>query len=164
MKPWRIAAVVTLITAGCASAALADALEPLPTVEACFVTDDHKYAVVLEVASKDKQRQRGLMERTTLAADAGMLFTYQAERSANHGFWMYQTLIPLDIAYLDKQGVIVSIHTMPPCHSSNGRNCPTYPAGEPFWNAVEMNAGYFEARDITPGDQLQWPAEQACQP
>ncbi|WBU39453.1 MULTISPECIES: DUF192 domain-containing protein [Marinobacter] len=164
MSPFSAAVVATLITAGFAPAALADTLEPLPTVEACFATTDHKHAVVLEVASKNKQRQRGLMERTTLAEDAGMLFTYQTERSPNHGFWMYQTLIPLDIAYLDKQGVIVSIHTMTPCPSSEGRNCPTYPSGERFWNAVEMNAGFFEARGITAGDQLLWPAEQACQP
>lgn len=164
MNTWRIAAVVTLVAAGWAPAGLADAPETLPTVEACFLSDSQHHTVVLEVASKDKQRQRGLMNRTTLAEDAGMLFTYQAERSANHGFWMYQTLIPLDIAYLDQQGVIVSIRTMTPCPSSEGRNCPTYPSGEPFWNAVEMNEGYFAARNITPGDQLLWPAAEACQP
>lgn len=163
MNTWRIAAVVTLAAAGWAPAGLADAPETLPTVEACFLSNSQHHTVVLEVASKDKQRQRGLMNRTALADDAGMLFTYQTERSANHGFWMYQTLI-LDIAYLDKQGVIVSIHTMTPCPSSDGRNCPTYPSGERFWNAVEMNAGFFEARGITAGDQLVWPAEQACQP
>ncbi|WP_354443583.1 DUF192 domain-containing protein [Marinobacter sp. MBR-99] len=164
MRQFRVAIVITLITIAFAPAALAGALEPLPSVEACFATGGHKHAVVLEVASKNKQRQRGLMERTTLAEDAGMLFTYQTERSPSHGFWMYQTLIPLDIAYLDKEGVIVSIHSMTPCPSSKGRNCPTYPSGEPFWNAVEMNKGYFAARNISPGDQLLWPAEEACQP
>ena len=63
---------------------------------------------MLEVASEPEQRRRGLMGREHLQDNAGMLFEYQQLRPADHGFWMYQTLIPLDIAYLGAQGEIVS--------------------------------------------------------
>src|SRR5690554_8011761 len=87
-----------------------------------------------------------------------MLFEYQQLRPAYHGFWMYQTLIPLDIAYLGAQGEIVSLRQMHPCASSRSSDCPAYPAGKPFLSAVEMNAGYFHERGIGTGDRLVWPA------
>lgn len=141
----------------------ANAQPVLPVIDACFVTPGTRHNVELEVASEDSQRQRGLMGRSEMDERAGMLFTYQRERSASHGFWMYQTLIPLDIAYLDSKGMIVSIQSMTPCRSSRGRDCPSYPSGKPFWNAVEMNAGYFETREINVGDRLHWPADDICQ-
>ncbi|MFO8141268.1 MAG: DUF192 domain-containing protein, partial [Marinobacter sp.] len=145
LKSWLLAAGLAAAVTGCGPT---DAGEQpaLPRIEACFVSADNNHAVVLEVASEGRERQRGLMGRTALEDEAGMLFTYRSERPASHGFWMFQTLIPLDIAYLDDNGVIVSIQTMTPCPSSRGRDCPSYPSGQPFWNAVEMNAGYFEAQ------------------
>ncbi|GGC71551.1 DUF192 domain-containing protein [Marinobacter halophilus] len=160
--PWLLAVGLVAALPGCGAT---DASEQaiLPVFEACFVTaNDDNYSVVLEVASEDRERQRGLMGRTELGDDTGMLFTYRGERSARHGFWMFQTLIPLDIAYLDDNGVIVSIRTMAPCPSPRGRDCPNYPSGQPFWNAVEMNAGYFEAQGISVGDRLLWPADHTC--
>ena len=70
-----------------------------------------------------------------MAPDAGMLFKYREPRSASHGFWMYKTLIPLDIAYLNEDGKIGSIRKMVPCPSASGSGCPTYPAGVPFIEA-----------------------------
>ena len=83
-----------------------------------------------------------------------MLFVYSNQRRADHGFWMYQTLIPLDIAYLDRNGVVLSIHQMAPCPPDQGRDCPVYPAGVPFYQALEMNQGYFERRGFDVGDRL----------
>lgn len=155
---WLLGLCLATLITGCD----ANAEAGLPVVKACFVTPDSHHNVELEVASDDKQRQRGLMGRSEMDERAGMLFIYQRERSASHGFWMYQTLIPLDIAYLDSKGVIVSIQSMSPCSSSRGRDCPSYPSGQPFRNAVEMNAGYFETRDINVGDRLHWPADDTC--
>lgn len=162
LKSWVLAVGLAAIVSGCGPT---DAGEQaaLPVIDACFVTPGDQHAVVLEVASQDRERQRGLIGRTQLDDDAGMLFTYERERSPAHGFWMFQTLIPLDIAYLDTHGVIVSIQTMAPCPSSRGRDCPSYPSGQAFWNAVEMNAGYFKERGIGVGDRLHWPAGDACQ-
>ncbi len=148
---------------GCGAA---DAREPqtLPSVNGCFVTTaDEQYPVTLEVAKTASERRTGLMGRASMPETAGMLFSYPSERSPDSGFWMYNTLIPLDIAFLDSEGVIVNVRHMLPCTSSNRRNCPTYPAGKFFWHAVEMNAGYLTARNIQAGDKLVWPAtEEDC--
>ncbi|HLT13783.1 MAG TPA: DUF192 domain-containing protein [Marinobacter sp.] len=164
MKPWLPALIpaCALVLAGCGAV---DAGEPvqLPTTQACFVSGASGFPVSLEVASDNAARQKGLMGRKELAENAGMLFQYQEQRPASYGFWMFKTLIPLDIAYLDDQGVIVSMRHMHPCASSRGTDCPSYPAGEPFWNAVEMKAGYFADRGISPGDRLAWPATD-CPP
>jgi uncharacterized membrane protein (UPF0127 family) len=91
-----------------------------------------------------------------------MLFSYDYERSPEQGFWIYQTLLPLDIAFLDNQGVIVSIRQMHPCASSRSNDCPSYPAGASYWHAVEMNAGYFSSRKIEAGDRLIWDQPTSC--
>ncbi|WP_372965664.1 DUF192 domain-containing protein [Marinobacter sp.] len=153
----------TLALAGC-GAVETGTTDSLPAVEACFVTGSTGYPVRLEVASDTSARQKGLMGREKLAENAGMVFEYQEERGAGYGFWMFRTLIPLDIAFLDDHGVIVSLRNMEPCQSSRSTHCPSYPAGAPFWNAVEMNSGYFKARGINVGDRLIWPLEGTCPP
>ncbi|MEC8897176.1 MAG: DUF192 domain-containing protein, partial [Pseudomonadota bacterium] len=109
--------VVSALLASCGSAGAKDSGH-LPVAQACFVTETARHPVVLEVASDSKDRQKGLMGREALAENAGMLFSYDYERSPEQGFWMYQTLLPLDIAFLDNEGVIVSIRQMHPCASS----------------------------------------------
>lgn len=126
----------------------------LPVSEACFVTEDHTVPVTLEVANDFSQRQTGLMGREALADDEGMLFEYEQPRNPDHGFWMYKTLLKLDIAYLYEDGTIGSIRKMAPCSSSNPGNCPSYPAGVAFTSAVEMNWDFFSENDIAVGDRL----------
>ncbi|WP_372998185.1 DUF192 domain-containing protein [Marinobacter sp.] len=155
LRGLRVCAVLAAgsLVYGCSSG-IASPQEGLPVIEACFATAQGPVEVALEVASTAEQRRKGLMGRTSLAPDAGMLFEYQEPREASHGFWMYQTLIPLDIAYLNRDGVIGSIREMVPCSSANGSGCPTYPAGVPFIKAVEMNAGFFLEHGIRRGDRL----------
>ena len=155
--------VLSALLAGCGSADAKDSAH-LPVAQACFVTDTTQHPVVLEVASNSQDRQKGLMDREALAENAGMLFSYDYERSPEQGFWMYQTLLPLDIAFLDNQGVIVSIRQMHPCASSRSNDCPSYPAGASYWHAVEMNAGYFSSRQIEAGDRLIWDQASPCKP
>lgn len=152
LKVWVVLAVSSLIY-GC-SPGTAAPQEGLPVVDACFVSAAGTVPVKLEVANSSEQRRKGLMGRTSLAPDAGMLFEYSEPREASHGFWMYKTLIPLDIAYLNQDGVIGSIRQMVPCASASGAGCPTYPAGVPFIQAVEMNAGFFQEHGIRTGDWL----------
>lgn len=158
--------VCALALTGCGAAEAGKNNTPvsLPQVQACFVSNGEGHSVTVEVASEAEDRKKGLMGRRNLAENAGMVFEYQEQRPARYGFWMYKTLIPLDIAFLDESGVIVSIRHMLPCTSSRTSDCPIYPAGKPFWNAVEMNAGYFEARSIEEGDRLIWRSEAACPP
>lgn len=114
-----------------------------------------EHTLQIEVARTASQRARGLMERDTLPADAGMLFLYDSEQPGNSAYWMYKTRIPLDIAFVDSEGVIRSLKTMSPCHSVSSRECPVYPAGAPFRAALETNAGYFAARGIGVGDRIE---------
>lgn len=147
--------------AGCSGSAAVEPSGGLPVIEGCFVTASNTVGVSLELARAPRDRQKGLMGRESMAASSGMLFEYQKQQSPDHGFWMFQTLIPLDIAYLNNQGVIGNIKRMEPCDSSSGSRCPSYPAEVAFISAVEMNAGFFEANDIAVGDQLKLD-EQNC--
>ena len=117
------------------------------------------------MAETSSQRQRGLMERESLPEASGMLFRFEREQSANNAFWMYRTLIPLDIAFIDANGQIVAINTMQPCESTSPSECPSYPAGAAYHSALEVNGGYFTERDIKVGDCVSIPEEAGfCQP
>lgn len=120
----------------------------------------HRLSV--EVAQTNAQRQTGLMGRETLPAGHGMLFTYAREQSAYNGFWMYRTLMPLDIAFIDGEGAIVAIRTMLPCESASPSDCRTYAPGKPYRAALEVNAGYFEQRGIAVGDCVSLPGAKRC--
>ncbi|WP_417658255.1 DUF192 domain-containing protein [Pseudidiomarina sp.] len=119
------------------------------TTELCIEGHDHRIQV--EIADTFDSRARGLMARDELAAHAGMWFRYQDERPGSAGFWMYNTRIPLDIAYLNKDMEIVSIITMEPCPSIDPNLCPAYRPGVPYYSAVELNKGYFERYNINLG-------------
>lgn len=121
---------------------------------ACFLNASESVPVTLEVAETLEQRSKGLMGRTGLDDNAGMLFVYEEDRAPEHGFWMYKTLIPLDIAYVSAAGRIENIRNMVPCASADTGQCPTYPAGVTFRYAVEMAAGYFQEHSIGVGDYL----------
>jgi hypothetical protein len=158
LKAGALLGVAVSALYGCSSG-LASPQEGLPVIAACFVSEADSVPVTLEVASTADQRRKGLMGRASLAPDKGMLFRYQEPRGADHGFWMYKTLIPLDIAYLNGEGVIASIRHMVPCASASGAGCPSYPAGVAFIDAVEMNAGFFRQHQIRQGDRLHLGAE-----
>lgn len=105
--------------------------------------------VAVEVADTNAERQRGLMERTSLAADAGMVFLFPSETSG--GFWMKNTLIPLSIAFYDADGRIVRILDMEPCR---GDPCPVYDPGVAYVGALEVNQGAFRRWNVSEGDRL----------
>lgn len=112
----------------------------------------------VEIAETVAQRQQGLMERDYLPEERGMLFRFESEQPAGNAFWMYRTKIPLDIAFIDGEGRIVAINTMPPCESDSPRECPSYPAGAAYHAALEVNAGYFAERGVEVGDCVSVPA------
>ncbi len=98
----------------------------------------------IEVARKEGERAKGLMGRTSLGRDEGMLFIFDDE--GYHGFWMKNTLLPLSIAFIDKKGEIVSITDMMPLTLSS-HNPP-----KPILYALEMNKGWFTTNGIKIGD------------
>jgi hypothetical protein len=82
-----------------------------------------------------------------------MLFEFAAIQSPDHGFWMWRTLIPLDIAFVDSEGTIVSIRQMHVC-DANVQSCPSYAPGVAYRSAIEANLGWFGERGINEGDRV----------
>jgi uncharacterized membrane protein (UPF0127 family) len=111
-------------------------------------------SVFVEVARTSAQKTQGLMERQSLADTAGMLFVYDDDQPADAGFWMYRTRIPLDIAFADSAGTIVSIRSMEPCTASLATGCPTYAPGADYRYALEVNTGFFARTGVRLGSRL----------
>ncbi len=104
--------------------------------------------VHVEIADTPDEQTRGLMGRTELAEDAGMLFVF--DREVQLPFTMENTLIPLSIAFIDTQGRIVDILDMQPLDETT-----PYSSAEPYRYALEVNQGFFEARGIEVGNVLE---------
>jgi uncharacterized membrane protein (UPF0127 family) len=110
-----------------------------------------KVEVRVEIADTDAERARGLMGRTALAEDRGMLFVYPDEEVRS--FWMKDTLIPLSIAFIDSEGRIVDIKDMKPLDDDP----PHYVSAEPARYALEVNQGFFEEHGVKVGDRADLP-------
>ncbi len=102
----------------------------------------------VEVAKAPPERAKGLMERRHLGRDAGMLFIFETEDY--HGFWMKNTLIPLSIAFMDREGRIVKITDMAP------QTLETHDPPKPILYALEMNKGWFATNGIRVGDIIRF--------
>ena len=93
------------------------------------------------------------MFRTQLAADRGMLFVFPDVQP--RAFYMFQTLIPLDIIWIDASRRIVYISKdTPPCSSRNPSQCPTYGEGAPAQYVLELAGGQATAHGLKVGDSL----------
>ncbi len=114
------------------------------------------FQLTAEIAETNDQRAYGLMERASLPEEHGMLFLYPELQGGDAGFWMYRTLIPLDIAFLDAEGRIIALRAMEPCGSPYPRVCRIYSPGVPYLSALEVGRGYFERRGIGVGDRVVW--------
>jgi uncharacterized protein len=107
------------------------------------------------LALTDNERTLGLMQVTegelkpAEGVQRGMLFVFPDEDYLS--FWMYNTITPLDIAYIDADGYIVKTHTMAPLETR------TYPSIEPAQFALEVLAGTFTELGINEGDQVEIP-------
>lgn len=138
----RIVIFLVLITviAGCAN---------LPTVQLKGQT------FKVDLARNDADRAKGLMFRTEMADDHGMLFVFPNE--APRSFWMKNTKIPLDILYFDADARFVSGQfNVPTC--AGGDRCPSYPSDGPAKYVLELNAGVGKRLDLKSGDVLTVPA------
>jgi uncharacterized protein len=127
---------------------------PLDTGTVLVMTGTDTFRVSVEVARTHEQQSIGLMERSSLGADEGMLFVYDEPRPPDASFYMFRTRIPLDIAFVDEASRIVAIRGMEPCTSPVARACPQYSPGVPYSAALEVNRGYFQARGVSAGDRV----------
>ncbi len=118
----------------------------------------------VELALTEADRQHGLMFRPRLSADDGMLFAYSEE--APRGFWMKNTLIPLDIAYFRQDGTLVNVNETPTVPDPRAGPWPSSPSDGPARFVLEMNRGWFRRRGLTdesgrprPGLRAEFPPE-----
>jgi uncharacterized membrane protein (UPF0127 family) len=107
--------------------------------------------VRVEIADEPEEQATGLMNRTALGEDRGMLFVFPSEE--DRSFWMKDTLIPLSIAYMDSEGRIVDIQDM----KALDDDPPHYVSAEPARYALEVNKGFFNERGIQVGDRVELP-------
>ena len=104
--------------------------------------------VWVEMAKTEEERAKGLMGRMSLGKNEGMIFIFEDE--GYHGFWMKNTLVPLSIAFIDKEGKIVWITDMRPLTLS------THQPPKPILYALEMNQGWFTTNRIKVGDVVRF--------
>lgn len=104
----------------------------------------------LWVADSNAERARGLMGRTSLPPDGGMVFRFPAPTDA--GFWMKDTSLPLSIAFRGRGGRIIAILDMEPC---TNEPCPVYRPGASYETAIEMRRGWFDEHGVEIGDRVE---------
>jgi hypothetical protein len=102
-----------------------------------------------EVAATAAAREQGLMYRRSLPLNGGMLFDFErpAEKVC---MWMKNTLIPLSVAFMDNDGVILNIEDMQPQTETNHCSAPN----KAVRYALEMDVGWFAQKHIGPGDRV----------
>lgn len=128
------------------SAACADAPAHSRSGGAAVVLHGHRISV--EIAADDLSRAHGLMDRTSMPADHGMLFVFPS--SAVQTFWMKDTLIPLDMLFLDAHRKVVTLlPRVPPCKADP---CPIYPSTQPARYVLELNGGEAAKLGVREGD------------
>ena len=139
----RTVAALVVLLAVAASPALAAA-------EVMVVTAKGRFLFTVEVAGTGAQRQQGLQNRKSLAAGAGMLFDF--ERVQPVAMWMKNTLIALDMLFIDDAGRVVNVaeNTVP-------LSLATIPSAAPVLAVLEVNAGTARRLGIQPGDQVLHP-------
>jgi uncharacterized membrane protein (UPF0127 family) len=95
------------------------------------------------------------MFRESMPPDSGMLFVYTSE--ARDSYWMYNTLIPLSIAFIDRDGTVVDILDMARLNNPSDQSEAArfvYPSAAPYWYALEMNSGWFLDHGVGVGQQI----------
>ncbi|MAH08007.1 hypothetical protein CMI38_07205 [Candidatus Pacearchaeota archaeon] len=112
----------------------------------------------LTPAITNEQKSKGLMNITNLPSNQGMIFIYNQEQTLS--FWMKNTLIPLDIIFLNQNYKVVDIkHNFQPCPNDNPTYhsdypCPSYQSKQPAKYAIELNAGQANNLNIQIGKIL----------
>ena len=132
--------LICLLLAGCAGR------EPA----AVFSTPAGPKRVLLELATTEAERNRGLMFRTRLDQDRGMLFVFEeADRPA---FWMKNTFLSLDILFLSREGIVVDLfEELPPCPMEP---CPRYAPRLPSRYVLEVPGGFVAQHAVRKGDRV----------
>ncbi|MGH7116268.1 MAG: DUF192 domain-containing protein, partial [Stellaceae bacterium] len=138
-----------LATAGSVGAA-EQPLQQFATAQLTIVSAGGRHRFTVELAQTPAQMEQGLMFRRTLAPDAGMLFDFKDPTVAT--MWMHNTLIPLDMLFVDQHGLIVNI-----AQRAVPQSDATIAAAAPVRAVIELNGGTAERLGIKPGDRVLFP-------
>jgi uncharacterized protein len=148
MRTRRIIVLLAILLATALPGGAAEPqLQQFPTSHLTIVgvTGPHRFNV--EIAETPGQMEQGLMFRRSLAPDAGMLFDFKQPTVAT--MWMRNTLIPLDMLFVDQHGLIVNIAQRAVPESDQ-----TIAAAAPVRAVIELNGGAAERLGIQPGDRV----------
>jgi YVTN family beta-propeller protein len=108
--------------------------------------------VYVDIADDPSEHARGLMFKKNLEWNNGMLFVFGDEKTRS--FWMKNTLIPLDMLFIDSNLTIIDIkENAQPCIEANG-SCPSYVSRQPAKFVLEVNAGFAQNKTVSVGDRL----------
>lgn len=135
-----------LITLGCSTAVLADCLDDVVELRG----DWGRARFSVEVADTVDERAIGLMNRETLPGSAGMLFVFEGPRQVV--FWMKNTLIPLDMLFVDGTGRVTRVHSNAIPHDET-----PIPGGDNVVAVLEINGGLAKRMGITEGSAMRSP-------
>ena len=141
--------LVSVLGGGFSSSLFAE-LQKFPTSELTIVSANGPHRFKVEVAETPAQMEQGLMFRTSLAPDAGMLFIYPQPTVAT--MWMKNTLIPLDMLFVDIRGRIVNIR-----QRAVPQSLDVISAAAPVRAVIELNGGTAARLGIEPGDKVLHP-------
>ncbi|MEO8398989.1 MAG: DUF192 domain-containing protein [Ignavibacteriaceae bacterium] len=111
--------------------------------------DQQKAKINIEFADDEFKRQLGLMKRTKMKEDEGMLFIFPEEQM--HSFWMLNTKIPLDIIFVNSEKQIINIHK-----NTTPLSIQSYPSLRPAKYVVEVVGGFTSKNNIEAGDKIKW--------
>jgi hypothetical protein len=141
------AIIVVLSLTACSPPALSDHLE--------IVTQTGIHRVFsIELATKPADRERGLMYRQSIAADAGMLFDFENDQLVQ--MWMKNTYISLDMLFISRDGTVVNVAA-----DAVPQSLAIISSGGPVRAVLEIKGGEAERQGITPGAKVVYPLFQS---
>ena len=114
-------------------------------------TSEGSSAFTVEIARTIDEQRTGLMFRREMAADAGMLFDYRPTPTIQ-SIWMKNTLIPLDVIFIDENGIIVTVY-----ENAEPRSLESMPATQPSVAVLELNGGTMTKIGAKVGDEVKHP-------
>lgn len=136
-----------IIISGCTTQ---DQEKKLKTKPVIIMTADKNITINAEIADSSEERQKGLMNRTEMKDNEGMVFIFNYEEKL--AFWMKNTLISLDMIFINSNGTIVDIkNNVQPCKTDD---CETYISKEKAKYTLEINGGLCQKNNIKEGDKI----------
>jgi uncharacterized protein len=146
----RALLLLSVLLAAGASAGATAPLQSFAKSRLTIVSAGGSHRFTIELAETPAQMEQGLMFRTALAPDAGMLFDFKRPTMAT--MWMHDTLIPLDMLFVDARGTIVNI-----AQRAVPESDAIISAAAPVRAVIELNGGTAARLGIAPGDRVLYP-------